>query len=200
MIDEILKEIEENPIQQIETSETADNKLPVVISVDLRTRKEIIRDWLSGMEKKEIAAKYSLPTRSISVIIDKNDDLRLDIEKRHLAITAARENVRLSETKNKMLNYIDSTLDETFANNSEELTPEKKLKFLGGMAMLWDKIAATARLNQEKPTQIMEKRELKADLSEILKQLPTAEDKMNFLRQQSQGMKSTDVVDGQIIN
>jgi len=68
------------------------------------------------------------------------------------------------------------------------------------MAMLWDKIAATARLNQEKPTQIMEKRELKADLSEILKQLPTAEDKMNFLRQQSQGMKSTDVVDGQIIN
>ena len=128
MIDEILKEIEENPIQQIETSETADNKLPVVISVDLRTRKEIIRDWLSGMEKKEIAAKYSLPTRSISVIIDKNDDLRLDIEKRHLAITAARENVRLSETKNKMLNYIDSTLDETFANNSEELTTEKKLK------------------------------------------------------------------------
>lgn len=204
MVDDIIKEMENNPVQrlQIEPEVNAGENLePIIISVDLRTRREIISDWLSGMDKKSIGLKYSLPTRSITAIIDNNENLRLDIEKRYHSVNFARENIRLSETKDKLLNYINQTLDDVMDPTKDDgtMTDEKKVKFLNNIAMIWDRLSSTLRLNQEKPTSISENRSLKVDLDKVMAQLPTAEDKLAFLRNQSQGIRAADIVEGQII-
>jgi hypothetical protein len=198
MVDDIIKEIEDNPVQniQVESDATTPDLKPTIISVDLRTRRQIITDWLSGLDKRSIAQKYELPTRSITAIVDNNEDIRLDIEKRFHSTVAARENIRLADTKDKMLSYINQILDDTLDPSKADgtMTDEKKVKFLNNIAMLWDRLSSTLRLNQEKPTSISETRSLKVDLDKILAQLPTPEDKLAFLRNQSQGAKIVEAV------
>lgn len=209
MVDDIIKEMENNPVQRLQVepdvaslTQSDDQQLqPTVISVDLRTRKQIVSEWLSGKEKKEIAIKYGIPTRSVTAIVENNEDIRLDLEKRFHSVTAARENVRLSDTKDKLLTYINKTLDDVMDPERDDgsMTDEKKIKFLNNIATIWDRLSSTLRLNQEKPTSISESRSLKVDLDKVLAQLPTPEDKLAFLRNQSQGLKASDIVEGQII-
>lgn len=205
MVDDIIKEMEENPVQrlQVEPEPLSDpTTKPIILSVDLRTRKEIIADWLSGLDKRSIAEKYNIPTRSVTAIVDNNADIRLDVEKRFHTTIAARENVRLADTKDKLLSYINKTLDDVMDTAKEDgtMNDEKKIKFLNNIAMIWDRLSSTLRLNQEKPTTISENRTLKVDIAEVMSQLPTPEDKLAFLRNQSQGLKNTTAVEGQIID
>lgn len=201
IIDKILKELDENKVQEIELAPTSPSDTPVRVSVDLVTRKKIIQDFLEGKEKKDIARSYGIPTRSVSLIVEKNSDIRLETEKKYQATALARENYRLSETKNKLLTFVDSTLDEIMSDPGS-MTPESKMRVLKDIASLFDKLSLASRLNNEKPSHIIEERrlDLKMDLAEILKQLPTTEDKLAFLKRQSTHSKLNEsIYEGEIV-
>jgi|AntAceMinimDraft_17_1070374.scaffolds.fasta_scaffold01836_1 hypothetical protein len=178
-LNKILKEIDDNqkPMPDVEEDDIRH------ISVGPIQKKNIIREYLEGDDKRNIASRYGLPTISVTKIIEGNDDLRLETEKRYQSTALSRENYRLSETKNKLLSFIDGTLDETL-NSPEGLTTETKLKVLNNIASLFDKLSVTSRLNADKPVNISESRNFSVDVDRILQQLPTAKDKLDFLRGQ----------------
>lgn len=197
-VENILKELDENKVQTLVLHEKEQEQK---VSVDLVTRKKIIQEFLEGHDKKDIGNKYNISTRAVTMILDSNKDIRHETEIKYQATALARENYRLSETKNKLMDFIDSTIDEAIVDNQGVLTSESKLKVLNNVAALYDKLAITARLNAEKPTQISETRHIKADLGEILKQLPTTDDKLNFLRRQNAPSNiNKSIHDGEIIS
>jgi len=181
-IDSILQDIENNPVQELTVTEDNTDK-PIKISVDLETRKKIIFEWLNGASPKDIGNKYNLSTRAINSIIDNNEATRLEIEKRYLATVAARENVRISETKDRLITYINDALTKAMEDEFD-LTPEKRIKFLNNIASMFDRLDNASRLNANKPTSLSEHRDIKVDFAEILKQINTPEDKKAFLQKQ----------------
>ena len=181
-IDSILQDIENNPVQELTVTEDNIDK-PIKISVDLETRKKIIFEWLNGASPKDIGDKYNLSTRAINSIIDNNEATRLEIEKRYLATVAARENVRISETKDRLITYINDALTKAMEDEFD-LTPEKRIKFLNNIASMFDRLDNASRLNANKPTSLSEHRDIKVDFAEILKQINTPEDKKAFLQKQ----------------
>jgi len=181
-IDSILQDIENNPVQELTVTEDNTDK-PIKISVDLETRKKIIFEWLNGASPKDIGNKYNLSTRAINSIIDNNEATRLEIEKRYLATVAAREILRISETKDRLITYINDALTKAMEDEFD-LTPEKRIKFLNNIASMFDRLDNSSRLNANKPTSLSEHRDIKVDFAEILKQINTPEDKKAFLQKQ----------------
>lgn len=191
-VSQILNELDEKQKPKEDIEETQ------VVSVDLVTKKEIIQQYLEGKNKKDIGNQYGLSTRAVSIIIEGNSEIRLETEKKYLSTSLARENYRLSESKNKLLDFIDNTLDEVISD-PDSLNPESKMKVLNNIAALFDKLSITARLNADKPTNITESRELKVDVAKIMEQLQTPEDKLNFLRRQSTSEKiNKPIYDGEV--
>lgn len=187
-VSNILQQIQDNPIQDISFFE--DSGKQITIQIDLEKRKKIIYDWLNGMEPKDLAMKYRVSKIAINKIIDSNEDTRLEIERRYFATAAARENLRISETKNKLITYVNDALDEVLAGDSD-MTAEKKVKFLSNIAMLFDKLDNTSRLNANKPTSLTEHRDVKLDVAAIIKEMHTPEDKVLFLQNQLSQMRNT---------
>lgn len=181
-VDQILTEMDKNKVE-LEVNEDDDELLKVSLSPT--HKKDIILRYLQGEEKKDIARHYNIPTRSVSIILEKDTDIRLEIEKRYLSVAMARENYRLSEAKNKLIAFVEDTIQEV-KDNPAIVSTLDKMKVLNNVAAVFDKLSITSRLNQEKSTNITEKRELNVDLDKVLAQLPTPEDKLNFLRNQSQ--------------
>lgn len=181
-VENILKELDENKVQTLVLHESEEQEQSKV-SVDLVTRKKIIQEFLEGNDKRSIGDKYNISTRAVTMILDSNKDIRHETEVKYQATAIARENYRLSETKNKLMDFIDDTLNQ--ALQDDELTTETKLKVFNNIAATFDKLSITSRLNKELPTNINETRELKVDVAKIMKELPTDEDKLNFLRRQN---------------
>ena len=185
-INNLLQELEENKVPTESLEIAKDNTIAPIdtFTPSPTQKKEIIQKYLEGKDKREIASVYGVSTRTITNIVENNSDIRLETEKRYQSTAMARENYRLSETKNKLLTFVDKTLEDAMAN-PEELTTAIKLKTLNSIAALFDKLSVTSRLNADKPTNISESRELNIDLDKVLKELPTNEDKLNFLRGQN---------------
>ncbi len=190
-ISTILEEIENNPIQELSTLEEIDNEiLPSKITIDLLTRKEIIKEWLDGKQTKEIGYKYNISSRAVQKVIDSNEETRLEIEKKYFAVAAARENFRISETKNNLLSYINDAL-VSVTQESDTMDAEKKIKFLNNISMIFDKLDNASRLNANKPTSVTEHRDIRVDVAEVMKQFQTPEEKLAFLQNQSNNLKKT---------
>ena len=179
-VKQILKELDDKKKEP----EPRDDDEILAVALTPIQKKEIIQLFLEGTRKTDIARKYDTTTHVITRIIERNPDMRLETEKRYQTTAIARENYRLSETKNKLLTFIDDTLEETI-NDPAMMTTEAKLKVLNNIAALFDKLSITSRLNSEKPSQITESRNLSIDVDKVLKELRTPEDKLNFLRNQN---------------
>lgn len=180
-VDQILTEIEKNKVELAPIEDDEDEIIRVSLSPV--QKKEIITRYLQGEEKKDIARHYGVPTNSITKIIEKDDDIRLEIEKRYQSVAMARENYRLSEAKNKLIAFVENTLQEVNDDPTAVSTLDK-MKVLNNVAAVFDKLSITSRLNQEKSTNITEKRTIDVDLDKVISQLPTADDKLAFLRNQ----------------
>jgi len=177
-VENLLQEMEENKKPAVVLEEST------AIVLTPTQHKEIIQLYLEGSKKTDIAKRYNATTNAITKVIESNADLRLETEKRYQATAMARENYRLSETKNKLISFIDATLEET-VNDPTAMTTEAKMKVLNSIAALFDKLSITSRLNAEKPSSIAETRKLSIDVDKVIAQLDTNEDKLNFLRGQN---------------
>lgn len=184
----ILKEIEENPVVSVQTIE--DNK-PVVFDISYSDRKEIIIDYFNGKSPEEIGKERNLPTRTIKTIINKSDELRMEIEKRYFAVNVARENVRIADCKNRIIDYVNKTLEKA---ESEDLSAGDRMRTIQNVANILDKIDRSYRLNNNMPTSNLETTHKIIDVSKILEQLKTPEDKIAFLQKQS----NKDYVEGEV--
>jgi len=197
----LLKEIEDNPIQDINYFEPDGASLVkhnlIKFQVDLVSRKEIIRKWLEGMPSKEIAADYNLSTRAVNRIVETNETTRMDLERHYLATSASRENYRISETKNNLLSFVDDAI-KTAEKDSDLLSAQDKMGLLHQVADVFNRLDNTSRLNTSRPTTVVEHHDVKVDVAAILKELKTPEDKLAFLQSQSNNLKKT--YDGQTVS
>ncbi len=100
-----------------------------------------------------------------------------------MSVAMARENYRLSEAKNQLISFVENTVKDV-NDDPESVSKLDKMKVLNNIAAVFDKLSIASRLNQDKSTAITEKRELNVDLDKVLAQLPTTDDKLNFLRNQ----------------
>lgn len=188
----ILKEIEDNPVVQVQTME---NNEPVVRDIDYITRKEIIVEYLNGSDYDDIAANHSITPRQARTIVEQSDQLRLQIEKKYFAVNSARENLRISEVKNKMIQYLDETLKRAEEDEDGEFTVKERFKTIQNVAAIFDKLDHTYRLNTDQPTSNTQHTEVTVDMAKILETLKTPEDKIAFLQRQS----SKNYVEGELV-
>ena len=180
-VDQILTEIEKNKVELAPIEDDEDELIRVSLSPV--QKKEIITRYLQGEEKRDIARHYGVTTNTNTKMIEKDNDIRLEVEKRYLSVAMARENYRLSEAKNKLIAFVENTLQEVNDDPTAVSTLDK-MKVLNNVAAVFDKLSITSRLNQEKSTNITEKRTIDVDLDKVISQLPTADDKLAFLRNQ----------------
>jgi hypothetical protein len=190
----ILKEIENNPIVSVETLE--DNK-PVIFNISYRDRKEIIIDYFNGMTPEEISSKWELPVRTVNTIINKSDELRMEVEKRYFAVNVARENVRIADCKNRMIDYVNQTLENA---ESEQLGVKDRMKTIQNLASVLDKLDKSYRLNNNMPTSSNETTHKVIDVAKIIEQFKTPEEKLEFLQRQNQnkGIETPPTIEGEI--
>lgn len=185
----ILKEIEDNPIVRIETVE---NDKPVIFDLTYSDRKEIIIDYFNGKTPEEIGKDRGLPTRTINTIINKSDELRMEVEKKYFAVNVARENVRIADCKNRIINYVNQTLENA---DKEELSAKDRMKTVQNLAAVVDKIDKSYRLNNNMPTSNNETTHKIIDVAKIIEQFKTPAEKIEFLQRQNQ----SGTIDGEII-
>jgi len=140
-------------------------------------KKSIIESFIFGKSIKNISEELSVSPHTISAVIRHNNDFKTDIERRTFQVFASRENKRIADIKDKMLNFIDQFTEQA-------LLAENKLPLLEAVQGILGSVDRIQRLNNEKPTDIAETRTLNVDLSELQKNLKNDEDKMEFLRQQ----------------
>ena len=185
----ILKEIEDNPIVRIETVE---NDKPVIFDLTYSDRKEIIIDYFNGKTPEEIGKDRGLPTRTVNTIINKSDELRMEVEKKYFAVNVARENVRIADCKNRIINYVNQTLENA---DKEELSAKDRMRTVQNLAAVVDKIDKSYRLNNNMPTSNNETTHKIIDVAKIIEQFKTPAEKIEFLQRQNQ----SGTIEGEII-
>jgi len=145
-------------------------------AISLDDRRKITERYLRGDNKKHIAADYGISKKKIETLLD-NKFTNTEIEKTMLELPVVRENNRILYIKDQILNYIQEAIEEGLESNN-------KLTLIDKVSKALDQIDRIARLNSNKATGIEEKRNITANISEIMKELPTAEDKKAFLLKQ----------------
>lgn len=200
----LLKEIDSNPVEEYQPLETDEDTNGTdlhttapsqkIYRVDLATRREIIRRWLQGNDPKEIGKDYGLSTRTVNLIIENNEKTRLDIEKRYFSVIASRENFKVAQVKDNIIDFVKDTLVDV---HEGVVSPEIRLKFMGSVAGMLDKLDNISRLNQDKATSIAKttNTNINIDVAEAMKQFKTPTEKLAFLQSQAAHLRNNNKKD-----
>lgn len=137
-------------------------------------QKQVIIDWLNGEDKKEIAKRHGVTTRMVTSIVNTNHETRLELEKQYFAVPTFRENRRIAEIKDKMLTFLEDSLEEGIEKENKHLFIDK---FKG----MLDSIDRIQRLNNDQPTENTKQTNVNYNIAEIAKTLKTPEQKKHFL-------------------
>lgn len=142
---------------------------------------KIIFDYLSGNKSiNQIKADHNLTKRELNSIIKNSESTRTKIEKTMLQTRAVRETMRIMDIRDKSLDYLNDVLDE-----AADINTETKLKFLNNIASWITATDKVARLNLGEATDIHENKNVNYNVSEILNQLKTPEEKRAYLLEQT---------------
>ena len=145
--------------------------------------KELQRDYLMGMDKKELAKKYKIPTQSINSYLNVSPETRTEIEKQLCALPVLRENARITELKDELLDAIRTTL-----SSFKSLEPHHQVKNASLLTDIITTIDRIQRLNNEKPTDIQQTSTQHLDIAETIKALKapdmSRDDRVVFAQEQ----------------
>jgi hypothetical protein len=145
----------------------------------MKDKRIIIERYLRGESPQELAREFDVHTRTITALVNNNPVTRSTIEKKTMEVGIARETARIQEIKDKMLTYIDQTVEEG-------LTKENKGAFIDTILTALTQLDKIGRLNRDKPTNIDETTDKKIiiDAAKIMKELDTPEKQRAFLLDQ----------------
>lgn len=147
-------------------------------TLNYEEKTQVITKYLNGDSFSNIAKEFDVTTKTIKEIVD-NPEVRLQIEKKHLELSRARESKRIDEIKEQMMDFISASL-------TEAMDSDKKISFLDKVKGMLDSIDRIARLNRGDVTDNTTHTEKKVniDVAEIIKNLDSPEKKKEFLRGQ----------------
>ncbi len=149
--------------------------------------KELQRDYLMGMPKKELAEKYDIFPQAINSYLKVSEQTRTEIEKQMLTIPIMRETAKVIELKDELLDTIKGTLASY--NTLEPALQVKNAHVITDIISTIDKIQ---RLNQEKPTDIQknDNKTTYIDVAETIRALKapdmSREDQIKFAQERLQ--------------
>ncbi len=147
-------------------------------TLNYEEKTQVITKYLNGDSFSNIAKEFDVTTKTIKEIVD-NPEVRLQIEKKHLELSRAKESKRIDEIKEQMMDFISASL-------TEAMDSDKKISFLDKVKGMLDSIDRIARLNRGDVTDNTSHTEKKVniDVAEIIKNLDSPEKKKEFLRGQ----------------
>lgn len=147
-------------------------------TLTLPQQKNVIAKYLNGAKPSALATEYDVTTKTIKDVIS-NRDLRTEVDKRHIELTAAKESRRIDDIKDQMLTFISSAL-------TEAMDEEKKIVFMDKVSKMISDLDRISRLNREQNTSndTLTTKNVKIDVANIISQLQTPDQKRAFLRQQ----------------
>ncbi len=148
------------------------------MAVQYQNQSEIIKMYLDGTPISHIAKKFKTSSPTINKVIA-NPDLRMEVEKKFFALDKSRENRKISETKDKIVNFINSAIEEAE-------TKEGKIAFLSEIKSIIGELDRISRLNSGEVTERTENtnKNIEYDVAKLMDNLKTEEDKKRFLQSQ----------------
>jgi len=137
-------------------------------------RKNVIGDFLCGMDSEDIASKNKIAKRQIDSILASSPRTQALLARSNFASSAIRENARIMELKMNFYDFVDESIQSLAQKENREVT----LPILSNIMNDVDKMS---RLNIDKPTENKAETTTHIDIAEILKTLKTDDDKLKFL-------------------
>lgn len=147
-------------------------------TLNLEEQTEAIVLYLKGSDPKSIAEQFNVDTKAIKEVVE-NKELRTNVEKQHIELTAAKEARKIDEVKESIINLMKSAADEAMDLPNKMLFMDKASKMISDL----DRIS---RLNREQNTSndMVVNKNVKVDVAAIIKELQTPDQKRAFLRNQ----------------
>ena len=144
-------------------------------------KNKIISKYLANGKDSTFVAlskEYNVTTNTIKDEID-NPEVRLQIEKRNLTLSRAKDATRMDEIKGQMLEFISSSLEEG-------MDEPRKIVLLDKVKGMLDSLDRISRLNRGDITDNTQhtERKVNIDVAAIIGELNTPEKKKDFLRSQ----------------
>lgn len=155
-------------------------------TLTLPEQKNVITKYLNGAKPSTLATEYDVTTKAIKDVVS-NKDLRTDVEKKHIELTASRESRKIDDIKDQMLQFISTAI-------TEAMDEDKKIVFMDKVSKMISDLDRISRLNREQNTSndTLTTKNVKIDVANIIKELQTPDQKRAFLRQQL-------VVEGEVV-
>lgn len=147
-------------------------------TLTLPEQKNVITKYLNGAKPSKLATEYDVTTKTIKDVVS-NKDLRTDVERKHIELTASRESRKIDNIKDQMLKFISTAI-------TEAMDEDKKIVFMDKISKMISDLDRISRLNREQNTSndTLTTKNVKIDVANIISQLQTPDQKRAFLRQQ----------------
>lgn len=144
--------------------------------IPLKEKYNVVIDFLSGTPKKEISKRYNIDPRSLSVILNNDNQTNTDLEKRMFSLYLLRENHRIIEIKERIMCFFEQATEEALIKDGKPFFVDK---FKG----IFEVLDKAQRLNENRPTDLSQNNStlINADIAKIMAELKTPEDKKAFL-------------------
>lgn len=147
-------------------------------TLTLPEQKNVIAKYLNGLPATKLAEEYDVTTKTIKDVVS-NKDLRTEVEKKHIELTASRESRKIDDIKDQMLKFISTAI-------TEAMDEDKKIVFMDKVSKMISDLDRISRLNREQNTSndTLKTTNIKVDVANIIKELQTPDQKRAFLRNQ----------------
>lgn len=148
------------------------------MSVNYQDQTEIIKMYLGGHTKADIAKKFNTTHKTVTDVIE-SPELRMEVEKKFFALDKARENRQISEVKNDIIEYIRKAI-------SEQMNEPSKLAFMKEITAAINELDRISRLNSGEVTDRTENttKNINYDVAKLMEELKTPEEKKRWLQSQ----------------
>jgi len=146
------------------------------MAIQYQDQKEIVKLYLMGENKTALAKRFATTYQSVKKVIE-DPELRLEIEKRYLALQRSKENRVITEIKGDAFEYIRNAISEASGK-------EGKIAFIKEITASLSTLDNIGRLNAGEATVRTENTNKNYDVAKILNELKSPEEKMTYLRNQ----------------
>jgi len=139
---------------------------------------EVIKMYLEGESKNAISKKFNISPKVVTDIIEQ-PEMRLEVEKKFFALDKAKENRKISEVKDDIINYIQKAVQE----QSKE---PGKLAYMKEITAAISELDRISRLNSGEVTERTESttKNINYDIGKLMENLKTPEEKKRWLQGQ----------------
>ena len=153
----------------------------------LEQNTEIVKEWLTGdYSKSALSKKWGITPGRLMKIVSGEPRTNTLIEKEHFELVVAKEQEKIADIKEKVLNFLEQAVVE--GNEAEE-----KMQYVSKIMDIMNQMDRIQRLNRGEATQITknetQETNINVNVADVIKELKTSDDKKRYLAQQMEEVK-----------